>query len=179
VTIRATTVRRAALGAAAAVIATTGMSAHPAYSQAARQECDQDVARVIKIPRQPDVRIANQVCVIAWPQGNGAFKYKAWVHTTWSSIGGGKIGKRFEHYHVQARLEFNPADPDTDIEVANCDLFPPLNRYATGSETCDTFPSKTFKEVDPAFTGDATIRYDVNGDGKGSRRLQMRGTHRV
>jgi len=101
------------------------------------------------------------------------------VHTTWTSIGGGKIGKRFEHYHVQARLEFNPANPDTDIEVANCDLFPPLNLDASGSETCDTFASDTFKEVDPAFTADATIRYDVNGDGKRSRTLQLRGTHRV
>ena len=80
---------------------------------------------------------------------------------------------------VQARLEFNPANPDTDIEVANCDLFPPLNRHATGAETCDTFPSETFREVKPTFTGDATIRYDVNGDGKSSRTLQMRGTHRV
>jgi hypothetical protein len=81
VTIRTALVRRAALGAAAAAIATTGLNPHPAPAQAVRQECDQDVARVIKVPHQPDVRIANQVCVIAWPHGNDAFKYKAWVRT--------------------------------------------------------------------------------------------------
>lgn len=171
--------RRAALGAAAAAaVVAAAVSAQPAQAQS-RQECDQDVARVIKIPRQADVRISDQICVIAWPQGDGAFKFKAWVHTRWDRVGRGKAGKPFDSYAVQARLEFNPANPDTDLEVANCDLWPPLKYHASGSVTCDTFPSDTFKEVDPAFTGDATIRYDVNGDGKGARTRELRGTHRV
>jgi hypothetical protein len=76
----------------------------------------------------------------------------------------------------QRRLQVQGLGPH---EVANCDLFPPLIRKATGAVTCDTFPSETFKEVKPAFTGDTTIRYDVNGDGNGSRTLQMRGAHLV
>jgi hypothetical protein len=177
VTIRAG-ICRAALGALAAILVSTAMGAPPAHAQA-RKECDQEAARVIKIPRLKDVRISDQVCVIAWPQGKNTFKYKAWVHTRWERVGSGKLGKPLDSYNVQVRLEFNPADPDTDIDVRECDLWPPLDEHASGSETCETFISDTYKEIDPAFTGDATIRYDVNGDGKGSRTREMRGTHRV
>jgi hypothetical protein len=77
------------------------------------------------------------------------------------------------------RLEFNPANPDTNIETAECDYWPPFNRKASGADTCATSVSDTYKEVDSAFTGDATIVYDVDGDGEGSRTREMRGTHRV
>jgi hypothetical protein len=165
----------AGIGVAAAAAA---MSALPAEAQN-RQRCEQGAARVIKIPRQPDLRVTEQTCVLAIPQGGDAFKFKAWVHTTWDAVGGGDIDKRFEDYVTQARLEFNPANPDTNLEVRSCNILPMINAAAGGSATCETPVSKTFIEVDPAFTGDGAVVYDVNGDGKGNFVRELRGTPRV
>lgn len=49
----------------------------------------------------------------------------------------------------------------------------------SGRHTCETPVSDAFTAVDPAFTGDGTVRYDVNGDGRGTFTRDLRGTHRV
>jgi hypothetical protein len=178
VTIRVRPFRRTALLGVAAALIAIAASAHPADAQN-RQKCKQGPARIIKIPRQPDIRVSEQTCLIAFPQGGNAFKFKAWVHTKWDAVAGGNIKKRFDGYDIQARLEFNPASPDTDLEVANCNILPMINAAPGGEATCETPVSEAFTEVDPAFTGDGAVTYDVNGDGKRSVTRQLHGTGRV
>jgi hypothetical protein len=168
-------VRRVApIAAAAAVVA--AVSAQPAQAQ--NQQCDQGARKLIKIPRAPDVSISHQTCVIAWPQGGSDYRLKAWVHTTFESIGNGRLGKRFEDFTVYARLEANKRGRDTNLKESKCDIAWLLNEARAQSNTCDTAIG-TYGETRPTFTGDGTVIYDVDGDGKGNRKVELRGTQRV
>lgn len=175
VPVNATLPRLCAAGLAALGLA---LSAQPA--QAATQKCKFSPKRVIKIPKQADLEVDQQTCVIRFPQTNGS-KYKAWVYTRWQRTGGGPIlSKRVEDYIVHARLEFNDAGNDPNVETAECPITAKVNAEPAGSHTCQTPVSKTFHDNGPpAHTGDGTVIYDIDGDGEGNKRWDLAGSPRV
>jgi hypothetical protein len=163
----------------AAGLATLGLALAAPPAQAATQKCKFSATRVIKIPKQADLEVRQQTCVIRFPQANGS-KFKAWVYTTWQRTGSGPIlNKRVEDYIVRARLEFNQPGDDRNIEVAKCNITSAINRRPAGSQTCQTPVSVLFVDGPPEFTGDGTVIYDVNGDGKGNKRWDLDGSPRV
>ena len=162
-----------------AALAALGLAVAAAPAEAATQKCKFDTTRVIKIPKQADLEVRQQTCVIRFPQASGS-KFKAWVYTTWQRTGSGPIlRKRVEDYIVNARLEFNRKGKDRNIEVAKCAITASINSRPAGSHTCQTPVSANFVDGSPAFTGDGTNVYDVNGDGKGNKRWDLAGSPRV
>jgi hypothetical protein len=160
-------------------VAALGLAVAATPAEAATQRCKFDTTRVIKLPKQADLEVRQQTCVIRFPQTNGS-KYKAWVYTTWQRTGDGPIlPKRVEDYVVRARLEFNRKGDDDNVEGAKCSVTAAVNNRPAGSHTCETPVSATFHDGPPAFTGDGTVIYDVEGDGKGNKRWDLAGSPRV
>jgi hypothetical protein len=152
--------------------------AAPAHA-ANKQRCHTNAPKVIAIPRGADVRVSEQTCVIEFPVGAGRAKYKAWVHTTWRPSGSGGIRpKQFEDYNVTARLELNQSGPDRNLAKRTCKIASRLNRLASGSYTCQTDVEGNFGTAG-RFTGDGSVVYDVDGDGKGNFSWPLTGSPAV
>ena len=83
-------------------------------------------------PKQADLEVDQQTCAIRFPQTNGS-KYKVWAYTCWQRTGGGPIpSKRVEDYIVHARLEFNDAGNDPNVETAECPITAKVNAEPAG-----------------------------------------------
>jgi hypothetical protein len=151
----------------AALVALWLAAAAPAHA-ANEQQCKTNKARVIKLPRGADVRVTEQTCVIKFPVGADRAKYKAWVYTTWGPTGSGGIRpEQFEDYNVTARLELNRPGTDRVLGKRTCRIASAINRVASGAYTCQTNVEGNFGTA-RAFTGDGSVVYDVDGDGKGN-----------
>jgi hypothetical protein len=151
----------------AAAVAAAFLVAAPAHA-ANEQKCKTNKPRVIKLPRGADIRVTEQTCVIKFPVGADRARYKAWVHTTWGPTGGGGIRpKQFEDYNVTARLEINRRGPDRVLGKRTCKIASVINRVASGSHTCQTNVEGNFGTA-RVWTGDGSVVYDVDGDGKGN-----------
>lgn len=165
---------RTTIGLAAAGL----LFAAPAQAQNT-QRCHQGAPKVIKLPRQADIRVTEQTCVIRFPVGTDRTKYKAWVYTTWRPAGGGVVRpKLFEDYNVQARLELNQRGADRVLGRRTCKIASIINRRASGTHTCQTNVEGNFGTAG-GFTGDGTVVYDVDGDGKGNRSWPLHGSPRA
>ena len=133
---------------------------------------DQDPARRRRPHNRADLR--DRVPVDA-----GRAKYKAWVYTTWTPTGSGGVRpKQFEDYNVTARLELNHSGPDRDLGKRTCKIAARLNRLASGSYTCQTGVEGNFGTAG-RFTGDGSVIYDVDGDGKGNFNWPLTGSPAV
>jgi hypothetical protein len=164
-------------GVLAAILAVTAAAVAPPAHAANTQRCHQGGPKVIKLPRQKDVVVTEQTCVIEFPQGNRRAKYKAWVHTTWRPTGKGSIRpKLFEDYNVKVRLEINRSGPDRVLGRRTCKIAHVINGRASGSHTCQTNVVGNFFSDGAPFTGDGSVVYDVDGDGKGNRSFSLRGS---
>jgi hypothetical protein len=163
------------LAAAAAAF----LAAAPAIA-ANEQKCSPTTAREIKLPRGADIRVTEQTCVITFPVGTDRAKYKAWVYTTWGPKGSGGIRpEQFEDYTVTARLEINRRGPDRVLGKRTCKIASVINRVASGAYTCQTNVEGNFGTA-RVWTGDGSVLYDVDGDGKGNfPRWQLHGSPRV
>lgn len=170
--------QRATLSLAVAALVAPLLLAAPAHARNT-QRCHQGAPKVIKLPGQADIRVTEQTCVIKFPVGTDRAKFKAWVYTTWKPAGGGTVRpKLFEDYNVQARLELNQRGADRVLGTRTCKIAATINRAASGSYTCETNVEGNFGTA-PRFTGDGTVVYDVDGDGKGNRRWPLQGSPRV
>jgi hypothetical protein len=101
-----------------------------------------------------------QVCVIRF----SGRRYKAWVHVTWS----GKLVRLSE----RARLEDDHVGRDTLLTLHDCGI-PPAQGHQL---TCPTEVITTSRH---GITGDGSLTYDVAGDGRGLRTVQLHGSHAV
>jgi hypothetical protein len=169
------------------VVVAAAAAAAPQAAQARNtQRCfpsnTHGVATVIRLPHIADVRVTEQTCVIKFPVGHGLARYKAWVRTTWAPTGSGRVtGERFNHYTVQARLEFRLPGGDRVISHRDCAIANTIDAFVHSSDVCQTPLSRTFVGGNPerAFTGDGKVVYDIEFDGKGSRTMHLHGTPRV
>jgi hypothetical protein len=104
--------------------------------------------------------IRAQVCVIRF----SGRRYKAWLHVTWS----GSL-RSLVHW---ARLEDDLAGRDKLLGDRICGI-PPGSGHQL---TCQTAVMSSNRR---GITGDGSLTYDLAGDGRGSRTVQLHGSPSV
>ncbi|MFB4262527.1 hypothetical protein [Nonomuraea sp. GTA35] len=160
-------VRLASL-ALAATAATGGLLvASPA--QAASWTCDASwQTKSFDLPNKPDVTVRARACV--YKDGNTR---RARIQFSWDTNTGVSVGKRFDKFVVQARLERY----DAVFRHMNCDYTEALNYYVSGSDTCTTgYMTSTAQN---GWTSDGTIVYNIDGDGKDDFTWNLHGSDQV
>ncbi|WP_037650225.1 hypothetical protein [Streptomyces flavidovirens] len=133
--------------------------------------------RVIDLPGlKPDTQIGADVCADPSADKN----VKADVTLNWGILDDQvqDAGKRFTSFKVISRLENRPSPSGVDRVVASttCDFTNKFNQsYANATGlTCST-PTAAYN-ADLHWSGDATVVYDIEGDGKGAITWQLTGT---
>ncbi|WP_157548463.1 hypothetical protein [Nonomuraea candida] len=154
VSIRARVTRSACAAVAAAVaFATPLLVSSPA--QAAGWTCDaQWSTRDFSLPGKPDVRAWGRSCI--YKDGNTR---RGRVQIKWKATSSADLGKRFDKFSIQARLERN----DKVIAGQWCDITGALNGEDEGSETCTTSYVTSTSQYE--WTGDGKVVYNINDDG--------------
>lgn len=158
----------AAVVIAAALVGLGSTHADPALANV--QKCYWNPTTTYRLPGEQDVRVRHQVCVIKF---SGA-RYKAWIFTRWSPVGGGAMHHRFDAFKIQVRFE-------QDDEVAGyapvwCDITSQINHNKSGTQTCQTKVAGPVPRPDMANTGDGKVVVNVDGDGKGAATHQLHGS---
>ncbi|MGR8008797.1 hypothetical protein [Streptomyces hypolithicus] len=133
--------------------------------------------RVIDLPGlKPDTQVGADVC--AAPSSDG--KVRADVTLNWGILDDQvqDAGKRFTSFKVTSRLESRLTSSGADKVVASttCDLTDELNQsYAKATGLRCSSPAAAFNP-DLYWSGDATVVYDVEGDGRGAITWQLAGS---
>ncbi|MET9635607.1 MULTISPECIES: hypothetical protein [Streptomyces] len=165
--------RASAVGAAAiafcGVISVSQASAAQTCSTAGTNARIQVMTGII-----PEAQLSVPTCVEA--VADGKVRGKATVN--WGFINDGQsdmTSKRFTSFKVTTRLESRvPGGTDVVVNSKTCDVTANINAAPESSFTCLT-PAVT---LDPAkqWSGDATVVYDIEGDGKGPITWQLTGS---
>ncbi|MFG2993353.1 hypothetical protein ACGFZK_29330 [Streptomyces sp. NPDC048257] len=146
-------------------------------SASAAQTCSSAAAnaRIHSMPGTiPEAQLNAPVCVESLPDN----KVRGKATLDWGFINDGQsdlTGKRYTSFKVTARLESRaPGGTDVVVNSKTCDLTAAINANAEGSFACLT-PAAT---LDPSrqWSGDATVVYDIEGDGKGAVTWQLTGS---
>ncbi|MFD8574913.1 hypothetical protein ACFV1H_06260 [Streptomyces virginiae] len=165
--------RASAVGAAAVavcgVLSVSQASAAQTCSSAGANARIQVMTGII-----PEAQLSVPTCVEA--VADGKVRGKATVN--WGFINDGQsdmTSKRFTSFKVTTRLESRaPGGTDVVVNSKTCDVTANINAAPESSFTCLT-PAVT---LDPAkqWSGDATVVYDIEGDGKGPITWQLTGS---
>lgn len=169
------------LGAVAvAVIGAVSAAAQPAQA-ADKMTCWKNKTLTIKLRNSESVKVTNHTCVLRQEVVEGrrhGYRYKAWVTTDWKrskACPGGTCPERLDRYTVYPRLEFNGALHAEE----RCDITRELNQRVQGRYECATLPSGPYTHAVRGVTSDGFVEYDVDGDGKGARKVQLHGSKKV
>ncbi|MET9513844.1 hypothetical protein [Streptomyces sp. NPDC002994] len=133
--------------------------------------------RAIDLPGlKPDTQIGADVC--AAPSADGKIKTNTTLN--WGILDDQvqDSGKRFTSFKVTSRLENRPTSSgaDTVITSITCDFTDKLNQsYANASGLTCSSPNAAFNP-DLWWSGDATVVYDIEADGKGPITWQLTGS---
>lgn len=165
--------RAAALLLALAVATGVAVAVAPVAAHAAEQKCNEagQNKRTFKIPDQLDPTVEITLCVRKNTSGNwvSASAFVEWTRGPVGIIGG------FDKFEFNLRIEKD------DAVKARYGCYPrdAINNLHNGEYLC---PSREFGvAADSAntWTADATVRYNIDGDGKGDYLWDLTGTGRV
>ncbi len=119
-----------------------------------------------------DTDVNLQVCIQESPASPPSEDYRTYtaVVTGVFGDGGGGSTRKFDNFDLEIRLESSPAGSTGSDYVdskAVCDVTADINRDDAGNLRCQT-GLKMSKNMRLRVTGDATVRYDIDADGKGA-----------
>lgn len=162
--------RRLAILAAASVatlgaIVAVGLGPASADSEACTRK---QSTGSISLPNKPDVTIDVTVCISYARTASGYINnYFATLRVEWR--GGPAIGKRFDGFRVETRVERN----DGVKKKVTCDYTSLINRDRSHSITCN---AGVRYQKGKGWTADGAIFYDPDADGKGGTVKKLRGS---
>ncbi|MBT2396197.1 hypothetical protein J7E89_09485 [Streptomyces sp. ISL-100] len=162
--------------ATAAALSAVMLTSHSASAAETCSTANGNV-RAIDLPGlKPDTQIGAEVC--ADPSSDG--KIKANTTLNWGILDDQvqDTGKRFTSFKVTTRLENRPTSSGTDSVVTSttCDFTDKLNQnYANATGLTCSSPAAVFNP-DLWWSGDATVVYDIEADGKGAITWQLTGS---
>lgn len=156
------------VGAAAALCLSGVMFSGTAHAVTSR--CTDIQSRSFSTPGfDPDVNL--QVCIQEGPASPPETNYRTYTAVVTGSFkdGGGGSTRKFDNFDLEIRLESRPIGGTSDYvdSKAVCDETASLNGLDGGALYCKT-GLKMHVNMGPLLTGDATVRYDVDADGKGA-----------
>ncbi|MFF4395853.1 hypothetical protein [Streptomyces sp. NPDC001480] len=113
-----------------------------------------------------------EVCIQegpASPPSASMRKYTAVVLGSFKDGGGGST-RKFDNFDLEIRLESRPQGGGSDYvdSKAVCDVTALMNREDGSALNCKTSLDMSVN-MRQLVTGDATVRYDLDADGKGPR----------
>lgn len=117
-----------------------------------------------------DTDVDLKVCILEGPASPPTTNYRTYTAVVtghFSEGGGGR--RKFDNFDLEIRLESRPVGGTSDYvdSKAVCDETASLNRDDGGVLRCET-GLEMHVNMRPLLTGDATVRYDIEGDGKGA-----------
>jgi hypothetical protein len=157
--------RPSSIGIAAAVVlgglvaAAAGAAPANAAAGAAAANvtnCSSWQSKRFALPRKPDHEVRMKTCVQR--DGNYLRAYVKWEETDVTDHSLDQ--KRFDMFIIGTRLERY----DADIAWKNCDIVDDMNDWFYGLGTCHT--AWVHSTLDGGWTGDSTVSYDIDNDGK-------------
>ncbi|MET7682167.1 hypothetical protein [Streptomyces sp. NPDC005423] len=117
-----------------------------------------------------DTDVNLQVCIQETsPASNDYRTYTAVVTGSFADGGGGST-RKFDNFDLEIRLESRAAGSSGSDYVdskAVCDVTADINRDDGGALRCQTGLEMSVN-MGPLVTGDSTVRYDIDADGKGA-----------
>ncbi|WP_262059844.1 hypothetical protein [Streptomyces sp. STR69] len=119
-----------------------------------------------------DTDVKLQVCIQESPTSPASEDYRTYtaVLSGVFTDGGGGSTRKFDNFDLEIRLESSPAGgtgSDYVDSKAVCDVTASINRDDSAGLRCQT-GLKMHVNMRPRVTGDATVRYDIDADGKGA-----------
>lgn len=111
--------------------------------------------RTFYLPGKPDVTMHARACI--WKDG---YYRRAFIEYKWS--GGYSIADRFDKFIIKPRLERY----DTVLNSAACDIKGRMNDFDSPSGSGKCWTAVRYSTATGGWTGDGTIVYNINDDGK-------------
>ncbi|MGW5969113.1 hypothetical protein [Streptomyces sp. NPDC055186] len=158
-------VRFALTSTAAASLCVSGV-VFGGIAHAAESKCSATQSKEFDTPGF-DTDVHLQVCILedaAKPPSEDYRTYTAMVLGHFTDGGGGST-RKFDNLDLEIRLESIPNDY-VDKKVV-CDVTAEVNNKDSGALRCEA-SLKMHVNMRPHVTGDATVHYDIDADGKGA-----------
>lgn len=174
----ARTLTASALGA---TVVLGGLSmAGPA--QAASSTHCKTTTKTFNLPSKPDVSVSAKICAKYTKTSGGYRHYRAWVSkVSWDGTQWFIGGTRFNDFLIDLRLEHGKKTRVGTSDASDKNVASEINNNESGSVS---FSPGHYGSVDIAtkktrWTADATVDYDISGDGKGYKAWGLHGTAAV
>ncbi|WP_432092949.1 hypothetical protein [Streptomyces sp. bgisy100] len=137
-----------------------------------RGKCDHYNSSSRPFRRAPNVAVGVSVNVCISKTGGNPGTYYATTRTNW--YGGFLIPgvKRFDEFSVHLRLEKNNGNKQTIV----CDLTRDINTHKWSNGTARKCMQDGYVGSAGGWSSDGYVVYDYDGDGKGDRKWQLKGS---
>ncbi|MFG2895258.1 hypothetical protein [Streptomyces sp. NPDC048248] len=171
----ARTVAASALGAS--VILSGVSMAAPAQAAGGSAHCKTS-KKSFNLPSKPDVSVALKICGKYAGSWSGYRHYKAWVSkVSWSGTQWFIGGERFNDFAVDLRLEHGGKGIGTSDSLDR-NFASDINDNESGSKSLSPghYSSVNIATKKTRWTADATVDFDISGDGKGYKKWGLAGT---